>query len=331
VLERDITPFDLQDIGLLQDMKADAQGTGEQLLRAGTRFGSELALGTAKAITDVPDILRALFSEDGLASLAKEEFTNDISDALAEAQEAVREGNQIYMRRDDAWYSVPGLLNNAEALASGVTMLAPIMGAAKGASFVMNAVNRGSRALGSLARIPSSTNKVVSSIAGAMYGNLYETGLEVQQLFPQLESTLKSRGYNDEQIRKVLGEQAKEMYVNNLPAAMLDMFGVYQLMKPLNGTRNILKGNYTKNVLGAEVIPEGIQEGINFMSSETAKRNIDIYSGVSDKEYGISEAVGDPHFWEAMTIGAISGHAFSSFGNVGRQVAENSKAIRDVM
>jgi hypothetical protein len=106
------------------------------------------------------------------------------------------------------------------------------------------------------------------------------------------------------------------------------MFGIYTLLKPSTGIRNLISTNTGKrvwNTLKMEAIPEGVQEGRNAFVSSLAQSDIDKLTGLraEDDNYDFNEFINSEDSWTSMAFGAIGGALFMGAGNMFRQVGEN--------
>ena len=308
--------------------RAQSQSGWEQLGNGLRRTGAELTLGTLKGLSDIPDVFRALASEGGLANLAYDDFRNEISKALQGRLDAQREATPIYTTPDEegfnpfkaAWWA-----NNMASLASGVTMLLPTLGAAKAASWAARAIG----ALSKTKYFTSSQTALLGSVVGAAYGNLHESYMESVELGPKLYSELYTK-YSQEMspeqadaaAKAEVGERLAEQWRINAPNMLLDMIGVYSLMKPFKLTDGII----TKSITGSlkkEVLPEGIQEFVNQYSSNLAQAKVDLITGVRGDNYTLREFFSDPNTYTAGFFGALGGTTFVAGGNFMNQVLEN--------
>ena len=310
-------------------LRAQAQTGWEQLGNGLRRTGAELTLGTLKGITDIPDVFRAMFSEGGLSNLAYDEFRNDISRSLQEVMDNQKKRTPIYTEPGEegfnpfkaAWWA-----NNMASIATGVSMMIPTYGIARGVGFA-------AKAMGSLhtgAKLNRVQTALLSSIAGASYGNLHESYMESVDLGPKLYKQLYdhySQSMNPEQAdvkaKTEVGERLAEQWKINAPNAVLDMIGLYSLLKPFRQVDNIISKGI-RNSLIKEVVPEGLQEGVNQYSSNLQQAKVDLITGVRDNNYSLKEFFNDPNTATAMFFGALGGGVFVGGGNFFNQVIENS-------
>ena len=316
-----------------EELRAQTQSIWDQWGNAAARTGSQLFFGTLKGISDVPDVFRAIMGPDGLAALADEEFGNELSQGLASIMEGIKEKAPIYLERDERGFN-PGKAawwaNNMDSIATGVSMLLPTIGAAKGVTLAAQILGKAAKGT-KLAGLVAGKNgtAIMSSIAGALYGNAYESMQEMQQTLPQLREQMLSAGLDEKEVNKKLKEEAAKMYWHNLPNAALDMVGIYHLTKPMAGVDNIIE-TITKKRLGAtaltEVAPEGVQELINYYNTQNAQASVDKEVGIRSSDYNLAEFINDPNSWTSGFFGALGGVAFAGGANAFNQMQENVKA-----
>lgn len=115
-------------------------------------IGSELALGTVKAFSDIADLIgNAVFRSNG-------DYTNPVSKALEQGQEAIREWAPVYVDPklnisnggllDAGW-----IASNIPSIASSLTLLLPSAGIVKGIQALGKAANIAGMTRGAVARI----------------------------------------------------------------------------------------------------------------------------------------------------------------------------------
>ena len=311
-----------------EELRAQTQSIWDQWGNAAIRTGSQLVLGTLKAGTDIPDLFRAFFAPEGLAALADEEFSNDLSQAIANAMDSIKESTPIYLERDErgfvpwkaAWWA-----NNMESIATGASMLLPTMGAAKGATWMSKMVGKAMQGSKSANLIMGKhSTAMVGSIVGALYGNAYESMLEMGELLPELKETLLQSGKSEEEVNKILKEEAGKIYWGNLPNAALDMLGIYQLTKPFGGelVETSVKKRLAKTTV-REVVPEGLQELRNHYVSERSRASVNKIAGLRSTDYSLAEFVKDPNARTSGFFGALGGAAFAGGANTINQISEN--------
>ena len=311
-----------------EELRAQTQSIWDQWGNAAIRSGSQLVLGTLKAGADIPDLFRAFFAPEGLAALADEEFSNDLSQAIANAMDSIKESTPIYLERDErgfvpwkaAWWA-----NNMESIVTGVSMLVPTMGAAKGATWIAKMVGKAMQGSKSANLIMGKhSTAMVGSIIGALYGNAYESMLEMGEVLPGLKETLLQSGKSEEETNKILKEEAGKMYWGNLPNAALDMLGIYQLTKPFGGelVETSIKKRLAKTT-ALEVVPEGLQELRNHYVSERSRASVNKIAGLRSTDYSLSEFVNDMNAWTSGFFGALGGAAFAGGANTINQISEN--------
>ena len=325
----------------LDDWRAKNQSRQQQWGRAIVNTGNELVIGSLKGITDIPKMAQAYFGENGLAEMADAEAHKD---ALTTFYENTKEKNQIYLEADERGFK-PGKATwwaqGLPSTATAVSMLLPTMAAAKGISYASKllgslskakAITTGLKAVGATENalfFGKQGTALAATIGGALYGNAYESYLEMAQQLPQLKQQLVESGkFSPEQIQAILEEEGEKIYKGNLPNAALDMLGIYTLLRPSKGISKLISTDTAKRVgstLGLEVIPEGIQEGRNFFVSERAKANVDMLIGLREEgdSYDVNEFFNSGDAWTAMSFGSIGGGIFMGAGNMFRQAGEN--------
>ncbi len=323
----------------LNDLRATNQSTGEKVGKSILNFVSEATIGTAQAITDIPDVIRAIASDKGLYSLADEHFRNDLSKALGDLKKEVNQDVFLIDSGDstsaDFYDSVMDGLTNG-TLASGLTALLPGLGVGRAASLGAKGLTAGVNALktaGKAARIAKGLNRneqLIGALAGAAYSNLWESMGSAAELFPEKKKELQQLGYSEEQIKKIIEPEVKKLFLTNSINAPLDMLGLYSMMKPFRGTRNILRAGNVKGTISKEVIPEGVQEVVNHFSEQSASRNIDIAKGLPATSYGLTELMEDGRSYGSFALGAAGGAGFTIGGNVANQIGENLSEQRGV-
>jgi len=325
----------------LDDWRAKNQSRQQQWGRAIVNTGNELVIGSLKGITDIPKMAQAYFGQNGLAAMADAEAHKD---ALTTFYENVKEKNQIYLEADERGFK-PGKATwwaqGLPSTATAVSMLLPTMAAAKGVSYASKllgamskskAVTTGLKAVGvaeDALFFGKQGTALAATVGGALYGNAYESYLEIGQQLPQLKQQLVESGkFSPEEIQAILEQEADKIYKGNLPNAALDMLGIYTLLKPSQGISKLISTQTAKrvgNTLAMEAIPEGVQEGRNFFVSERAKANVDKLIGLREEgdSYDLNEFLSSGDAWTAMTFGAIGGGLFMGAGNMFRQAGEN--------
>ena len=325
----------------LDDWRAKNQSRQQQWGRAIVNTGNELVIGSLKGITEIPKMAQSYFGENGLAEMADAEAHKD---ALTTFYENTKEKNQIYLEADERGFK-PGKATwwaqGLPSTATAVSMLLPTMAAAKGISYASKllgslskakAITTGLKAVGATENalfFGKQGTALAATIGGALYGNAYESYLEMAQQLPQLKQQLVESGkFSPEQIQAILEEEGEKIYKGNLPNAALDMLGIYTLLRPSKGISKLISTDTAKRVgstLGLEVIPEGVQEGRNFFVSERAKANVDILTGLREEgdTYDLNEFLGSGDAATAMSFGAIGGGLFMGAGNMFRQAGEN--------
>lgn len=325
----------------LDDWRAKNQSRQQQWGRAMVNTGNELVIGSLKGISDVPKMAKAFLGKEGIAAMADAEAHKD---ALTAFYDKVKDNNQIYLEADEKGFK-PGKATwwaqGLPSTASAVSMLVPTIGAAKGVTYA-------SKLLGSLSKAKAVTTglkavglaedalffgkqgtALAATVGGALYGNAYESYLEMSQMLPQFKQQLIDSGkYSAEEIDAILQQEGEKIYKKNLPNAALDMFGIYTLLKPSTGIRNLISTNTGKRVLNTlkmEAIPEGVQEGRNAFVSSLAQSDIDKLTGLraEDDNYDFNEFINSEDSWTSMAFGAIGGALFMGAGNMFRQVGEN--------
>lgn len=122
--------------GSLDRQRAEAQSGWEKFGRAlGQTVVSEIGLGTAKAFTDLIDLVGSIFTGNG-------DYSNPASAYLEQLQDEYKANHEIYMRDPNAHIGTGGMsdwgwwCSNIPSIASSLTLLIPGMGVAKGVSAI---------------------------------------------------------------------------------------------------------------------------------------------------------------------------------------------------
>lgn len=345
---RNATPEDVYEHRAQTQGKFSQYGNAMMNLWVG-----EIGLGTIKAIADMPDIVRVMFGEKGLASLADEDFANIVSQTFGEAKEQLGEAFPIYRTKESQGFS-PGhwswYMEHLPMAGSAVSMLIPAGALGKAAGYIPRLVKLAITG-GKVSRVPKTLTAVVSSGVSATTGNFIESYQQLEQQMPELYERLKNTPkkdgtyYNEEEIRDILQDEGWRQWVGNMKNIPLDMLGWFHLFKPLGGanilskdawkllgasSRQILSRSSVRNTIMAEMIPEGVQEGINFFEQEASNRNIDIKLGIKNNPYTYAEAIRDPEFWNATTWGALGSILFTGGQSMLRQISDNYNYNQDV-
>jgi len=327
----------------INEYRGQNQPWYDQLGNAGMRTLSELSVGTIKGMTDIPDMLKMLFSEDGMADVATKEFQNEISRSLGETEEQVNEAFPIYRTQHNKGFSplhFSWWMEGVPSAASTASMFIPIFGSGKIASMI----GRYGTKMFTGIKMAKNAEAILSTFVGTTFGNQIETYQQWQPQAIELRDKMIQNGMSEEEADVKIKEEGWKNLVGNLANIPLDMIGAYHMFKPIGGI-SPLKKDFWKmsgsgprtiyekpSVLGTvrkEMIPEAIQESNNYYNQERANRNVDISLGLSTKDYTLSEAMTDPEFWTATAYGGLGSLAFTGASNIGRQVSDNASYLMD--
>ena len=128
-----LNPFDSQEE--LNRQRAENQSALEQLGNLAVQaVGNEVVLGTLLGISNLIDMGINAFADKG-----KDDYTNPVSLAFEEAQNAIRERFEIYRKDPNATWAINDfgwLADNAVSIASTASMLIPTGIAMKGLSLI---------------------------------------------------------------------------------------------------------------------------------------------------------------------------------------------------
>jgi hypothetical protein len=328
----------------LEEWRAKNQSRTEQFGNAMANVGNELVLGTLKGLTDIPKVAGDYISNRGLLDLAYSEARDDFFGSM---YENVKANHPIYKEADEQGFRPNKFAWWAEGLpsaASTASFIIPGIAAAKAATYL-------SKGLGLLTRL-GKTEKLIegaslsealffgkqgtavaATMAGALYGNAYETWMSIGQQLPKWREEIQSsEAYlsgkiTREDMEAQLQERATALYKDNLPSAFLDMIGMYHILKPFGAidSKVVTKfGQRAVTTLKAETLPEGIQEGINYFAEQKGQRNIDEFLGLrTNSDYTLGEFFDDENAWTNMVFGAVGGSLSMGIGRAVNQAGYN--------
>lgn len=341
----DLYPSDVSNI---ENIRADRQGFLKEAGNAIIQTDSEVILGSIKGIYMIPDVIRAVFSENGLASLADEDFSNDYVKQLEGLMEGVTEEFDIYKHEGNPVLSSEFFTSGMPSVGSSATILIPMAGWARGAGMIAKWLSRGATAMTKLPLMGAKSLQLIEAGAGALYGNLHETYMGLEESLPMYKQQIQAAhpDWSDQQIMESLKEFSNEYYMKNLPNAALDMIGFYSIMRPFGASRNVMTGSrilpgmgkvldadgkviskaFNAGSLGKEIIPEGVQEAWNYFNDQKLQREVEFINGArGDDDYSIGEWLSDPGTYESAFWGAAGGGIFMGAGNAFNQIKENTQ------
>lgn len=294
----------------LNKERAKNQGVLEQTGRfVAQAVGSEIVVGTLRAFSDLAD------AAGQAVGIADNDYTNPVSQQLAEAQEAIRERYEIYRQNpnenfdigDTGWW-----LSNAVSIASTASLLIPGLGISKLAKLAgMSRLTRGiGRVAGKTVGKANTWGKAVEHGADIMgtaaVSRVAENYIEARDTYTQVYDEAKERlatmtdkerealyksnpkleGLDDEAIAKyVSGESADETFTNDMWLMLLDAW-------QLKGLKNIWKG--AKNAATTRALRDANEEAAaRLVGREITKPSgIKKYIRMPDKD-GVLNALGE--------------------------------------
>lgn len=295
-----VNPFDTEEE--LNRERAENQSVMEQTGRfLGQAVGSEVVLGTLRGFSDLVD------AAGRLVGVADDDYTNPVSEQLAQMQDAVRERFEIYRKDPNATFDVSDTgwwLGNAVSIASTASLLIPGLAASKLGRLV--GLNRLTRGIGKVAGTPfgkaNTWGKAVeagSEIMGtAAVSRVAENYIEARDTYTQVydeakdvlanmsdkdrerfyKSNPKLQGLDDEAIAKYIsGESADETFTNDMWLMLMDAW-------QLKGLKNIWKG--AKNAASTRALRDANEEAAaRLVGREITKpTGIKKYLRMPDKE-----------------------------------------------
>lgn len=338
------------DLGDMEDYRGRMQSRWSKWGSGLARTGIDLTVGSVKAMTDIPDVIRAFANEKGLAVIADPDFQNVASKTLENIIKITENSLPIYRDKESRGFSplsASWVTGNLPTIASGMTMLVPIIAAERAISLIPKGINYLARGLRTAPIITPKVANYISAIGGAYGGNLFESYMELQDMMPQAKQQLLANGYSEQEADEILNKEAQGVVLGNLPNGILDCFGVYHISKVFRagGTglvkagqflpgksliaplaKSITTKEFALGTLGKEIIPEGIQEMNNHYQNKKFERDIDLQTGRAYKDYSLGEWFSDPNMWNAGFWGALSGGIFTVGGSTFAQVSENIKS-----
>lgn len=292
-------------------------------------------IGSIKAISDIPDNLTAIFDRTGII---EEDFTNDFSKWLESLQEGIREETPIFTPESGKGFSPSSAswwANNMESIFSAATFILPTMGVAKFIGVGVKSIN----ALGKVSKlenvlIGAKAEYLTKGIGATIYSNLAESMQDaiplaaqkyqeaLQEFAPLVVSGDITQEQAEAKAREIGANAGWEVYTGNLANIVLDLPSTFTLLKGFKNSRALVsKGNIGK-ALGMEIIPEGIQESINFISKEEATRSADIAIGKEKDDYSsfvdriVNKYSHNPDMWTATFFGALGGGVFQGISAI---------------
>lgn len=265
--EHDVIPnyFDTEEE--LRRERAENQSAIEQFGRFATQVvGSEIVLGTARGFSDIADAMINIYSE--LAG-EQNDYTNPISQALAEAQDDIRSRFEIYEENPDTEFTFNDLgwiLNGATSIASTLSLAIP--GTAVSKISKLAGVGKFDRAVGKLigqavgkpnmgAKVGEVVGSQLRTSAGMRVAENYiEARDTYETVYDEINNKLSAMtdkqfeqlindnpqfaGKTKEEIAKYLaGESADDTFRNDMWLMALDMMQLRALKNIWRGTPSV--------------------------------------------------------------------------------------------
>ena len=320
----------------INEQRALGQSNWEKLGHGLVKTGNELVVGTVKAITDIPDNLRTIYDD---TSIVEKDFSNHLSEWLGSLKENVDESNPIYTPKTEEGFSptsVSWWTENMSSIASAATFIIPALAGAKVAQAGVagiNALGRASKRIPILKNIliGNKANRALQGLTGTIYSNLAESMQDAIPLAQQKYQEALDSGLPEEEARQIGAKAGWDVYTGNLPNIVLDLPSTFTMLKGFKSSRDLLKAKTLTNTLKKEVIPEAVQESINYISKEEATRTADISIGKKDDDFSsltervINKYMQDPDMWTATFFGGIGGSVFQGVNSIRNKFSDDSK------
>lgn len=285
--------------------RAKNQGVLEQASRfVGQAVGAEVVLGSLRGFSDLAD------GAAQLVGLADNDYTNPVSEQLANAQEAVRERFEIYRQNPDEHFDFGDTgwwLGNAVSIASTLSLLIPGTAVSKlGKTIGLGRLARGAgKIAGKAVGKPNVWGKMAESgaeiLGTAAASRVAENYIEARDVYTQVYDEAKDRlaqmspkekeelykynpklkGLDDDGIAKYIsGESADDTFTNDMWLMLLDAMQLKGLKNMWKGvrsaatTRGLREANKeaAARLVGREIVkPTGIKKYLRLPDAGAVK------------------------------------------------------------
>ena len=199
------------------------------------------------------------------------------------------------------------------SIASGLSMIAPALGATKLISGVgkLTGMSKVMRGLGI-------AEEATAGITGAVVSRYMENTMEGKQTFDSTYQQAIAKGLSEEEAIAKAGEAARQNWTTNSAMLLQDIPQYMSFFKGFKGISAMLgesnKALGTAAKVGLTMGSEAAEEGFQFISDKEATRS----ALLDNKEVGkdntfsdrMKDYMQDPEFWNSTFLGAIGGGIF---------------------
>lgn len=190
--------------------------------------------------------------------------------------------------------------------------------------------------------LDSKTTDFIGALGGSIYANASESFEEAVPITKETYDKALKAGKSPEEAKQIAAKVGRDIYIGNLANIALELPSTMFLLKSFKGTRNILNpkvasarsirnldesiiANASKSGLAKysnlaiEMSTEGLQETINYISSEEAKHTANLaIKGEEDattfKSRLIDDYLNSSDMWTSAFFGALGGVGFIGAG-----------------
>ena len=293
-----------------QELAAQSQGRIAKLGAGLVNTASSLVLDGLKDASYLLD-----FEQVGnLAKGTEQEFGNWFGDLMEQAKEASH--MDVFRTKDSLGFhpeSAGWWADAMPSIASGLSMIAPALGATKLISGVgkLTGMSKVMRGLGI-------AEEATAGITGAVVSRYMENTMEGKQTFDSTYQQAIAKGLSEEEAIAKAGEAARQNWTTNSAMLLQDIPQYMSFFKGFKGISAMLgesnKALGTAAKVGLTMGSEAAEEGFQFISDKEATRS----ALLDNKEVGkdntfsdrMKDYMQDPEFWNSTFLGAIGGGIF---------------------
>lgn len=293
-----------------QELAAQSQGRIAKLGAGLVNTASSLVLDGLKDASYLLD-----FEQVGnLAKGTEQEFGNWFGDLMEQAKEASH--MDVFRTKDSLGFhpeSAGWWADAMPSIASGLSMIAPALGATKLISGAgkLTGMSKVMRGLGI-------AEEATAGITGAVVSRYMENTMEGKQTFDSTYQQAIAKGLSEEEAIAKAGEAARQNWTTNSAMLLQDIPQYMSFFKGFKGISAMLgesnKALGTAAKVGLTMGSEAAEEGFQFISDKEATRS----ALLDNKEVGkdntfsdrMKDYMQDPEFWNSTFLGAIGGGIF---------------------